>query len=156
MQQVGSPRELHTRPANWHVADFMGYRNLWPGRVEQVDGVRATVGSSGHQLVGEAVGDLRAGVDAVVAVRPEDVRVDGSGETRDALPATIEVVEYQGRELAAEARTDTGLLLHLRTEQRIAPGDQVKLAVDPRRLLVYPADAAQRADRLADVAEAAR
>ncbi|MEO3770552.1 ABC transporter ATP-binding protein [Micromonospora sp. B9E7] len=156
VQQVGSPRELHTRPANWHVADFMGYRNLWPARVEQVDGARAAVESSGHRLLGEAVGDLHPGADAVVAVRPEDIRVDGPGETRNALSATIEVVEYQGREFAAEARTDTDLLLHLRTEQRIAPGDQVKLAVDPHRLLVYPADTAQRADRLVDAAKAAR
>ncbi|MEK8106171.1 ATP-binding cassette domain-containing protein [Micromonospora sp. M12] len=69
---------------------------------------------------------------------PEDIRVDRAGETGNAMSATVEVVEYQGREFAAEARTDTGLLLHLRTEQRIAPGDQVKLAIDPQRLLVYP------------------
>ena len=28
VQQVGTPEDLHTRPANWRVADFMGYRNL--------------------------------------------------------------------------------------------------------------------------------
>ncbi|RAO00912.1 ABC transporter ATP-binding protein [Micromonospora noduli] len=156
VQQIGSPRELHTRPANWHVADFMGYRNLWRGRVEQSEGARATVESSGHRLLGEAVGGLQPGAEAVVAVRPEDIRVDGPGETRNAMSATVEVVEYQGRELAAEARTDTGLLLHLRTEQRIAPGDQVKLAVDPQRLLVYPADASTQPDRLADAPGATR
>ncbi|MCG5462430.1 TOBE domain-containing protein [Micromonospora sp. MED01] len=72
------------------------------------------------------------------------------------MSATVEVVEYQGRELAAEARTDTGLLLHLRTEQRIAPGDQVKLAVDPQRLLVYQADAQTQPKRLADAPGATR
>ncbi|MCX5117180.1 ABC transporter ATP-binding protein [Micromonospora sp. NBC_00362] len=156
VQQIGSPPELHTRPANWHVADFMGYRNLWRGQVEQLDGPRATVESSGHRLIGEVVGDLQPRADAMVAVRPEDIRVDGPGETRNAMSATVEVVEYQGRELAAEARTDTGLLLHLRTEQRIAPGDQVKLAVDPQRLLVYPADAAREADRLPEAAGTTR
>ena len=30
VQQIGTPEELHTQPANWHVADFMGYRNLLP------------------------------------------------------------------------------------------------------------------------------
>ncbi|MGW3605461.1 ABC transporter ATP-binding protein [Micromonospora sp. NPDC005161] len=160
VQQIGSPREMHNRPANWHVADFMGYRNLWRGRVEQLDGTRATVESSRHRLLGEAIGDLQAGAEAVVAVRPEDIRVDGPGEAHNTMSATIEVVEYQGRELAAEARTETGQLLHLRTEQRIAPGDQVKVAIDPQRLLVYPAGAAQatdpRPDHLADTSEAAR
>ncbi|MBX6389622.1 MAG: ABC transporter ATP-binding protein, partial [Frankia sp.] len=28
VQQIGTPEELHSRPANWHVADFMGFRNL--------------------------------------------------------------------------------------------------------------------------------
>src|SRR5699024_1741776 len=28
VQQVGTPEELHASPVNWHVADFMGYRNL--------------------------------------------------------------------------------------------------------------------------------
>ncbi|MEU8210879.1 ABC transporter ATP-binding protein [Micromonospora sp. NPDC049044] len=156
VQQIGSPRELHTRPANWHVADFMGYRNLWRGRVQRRDGSRATVESSGQRLHGEAVGDPADGADVVVAVRPEDIRVDGAGGTTNALSATIEVVEYQGRELAAEARTDTGQSLHLRTEQRIAPGDQVKLAIDPRRLLVYPAGGTADIDRRADASAATR
>ncbi|MDG4809570.1 ABC transporter ATP-binding protein [Micromonospora sp. WMMD1120] len=145
VQQIGSPRELHTRPANWHVADFMGYRNLWRGRVTRRDGDLVTVDAAGERLLGEAVRDLRPGAGAVVAVRPEDIRVDAAGESRNALSATVEVVEYQGRELAAEARTDTGLLLHLRTEQRITPGDQVKLAIDRRRLLVYADDRADSA-----------
>jgi putative spermidine/putrescine transport system ATP-binding protein len=47
-------------------------------------------------------------------------------------------VEYQGRELAVEVRTGSARALHLRTEQRLAPGDAVTLGVDPARLLVYP------------------
>ena len=27
VQQIGTPEQLHNNPANWHVADFMGYRN---------------------------------------------------------------------------------------------------------------------------------
>ncbi|MFD0516926.1 ABC transporter ATP-binding protein [Paractinoplanes durhamensis] len=36
VQQIGTPEELHTRPANRHVADFMGYRNLLPLKVTAV------------------------------------------------------------------------------------------------------------------------
>src|SRR5699024_1581471 len=35
VQQVGTPEELHTSPVNWHVADFMGYRNLLDVTVDQ-------------------------------------------------------------------------------------------------------------------------
>jgi len=138
VQQIGTPQELHTRPSNWHVADFMGFRNLWRGRTEAVVGDDVTVLYDGIRLAGK--GTVDRDMEVVVAVRPEDIRVDAAGETRNALSATVEVVEYQGRELAAEARTESGQRLHLRTEHRLAPGDQVKLSVDPDRLLVYPAE----------------
>jgi putative spermidine/putrescine transport system ATP-binding protein len=137
VQQVGTPEELHARPANWHVADFMGFRNMLEMTAPHASGDDVVVEGEGLRLVGTAVSPVAAGATVVAAVRPEDVRVaDADGENR--LEATVEVVEYQGRELAVEARTAAGRALHLRTEQRLAPGDRVTLAIDPKRLLVYP------------------
>ncbi|RKN32405.1 ABC transporter ATP-binding protein [Micromonospora musae] len=152
VQQIGSPEELHTRPANWHVADFMGYRNLWTMRVREAADGTVAVELDGLRLVGVPVGPVAPGDEVIVAVRPEDVRVDQAGATTNAVPAQIEVVEYQGRELAAEAVTAAGSRVHLRTDQRVAPGDQVTLSIDPQRLLVFPGDAA--ATRPADPATA--
>jgi putative spermidine/putrescine transport system ATP-binding protein len=155
VQQVGSPQELHTRPVNWHVADFMGYRNLWPMRAQAAQGGLITVEAGGLRLVGDPVGRPAPGDGVVCGVRPEDVRVDEPDATTNVLPAEIEVVEYQGRELAAEARTDSGIRVHLRTDQRVAPGDRVTLSIDPQRLLVFPDDSDERpASGLRDFAEA--
>ncbi|MFU8851791.1 ABC transporter ATP-binding protein [Micromonospora sp. SL1-18] len=139
VQQIGSPQELHTRPGNWHVADFMGYRNLWPMRVRSVEAGLATVEADGLRLVGDPVAPVGPGAAVIAGVRPEDVQVDAPG-AENAVPAEVEVVEYQGRELAAEARTASGLQVHVRTERRIAPGDRVTLSVAPQRLLVFPAE----------------
>jgi putative spermidine/putrescine transport system ATP-binding protein len=54
------------------------------------------------------------------------------------VPATVSVVEYQGREFAVEVRTATGLRLHLRTPVRLVPGDPLTLQVPADRLLVFP------------------
>jgi putative spermidine/putrescine transport system ATP-binding protein len=54
------------------------------------------------------------------------------------VDATVEVVEYQGREFAVEARTRDGLRLHVRTGARVVPGDAVTLTIAPERLLVFP------------------
>jgi putative spermidine/putrescine transport system ATP-binding protein len=140
VQQIGTPEELHTAPRTWAVADFMGYRNLLPvtarSSAQQGDPVEIAVG--GQALRGTAVAAVTAGSAVVAAVRPDDVRtgpVDGPG-----LRALVEVVEYQGREFAIEARTPDGVGLFLRTEHRLVPGDPVTLTVDVQRLLVFPGD----------------
>jgi putative spermidine/putrescine transport system ATP-binding protein len=150
VQQIGTPEQLHTSPQTWHVADFMGYRNLLPvtaqtaasgGQVSTVD-----VAIGGQRARGTAVGSIERGARVVAAIRPDDVRVvpadgaaDGSTDGHS-LRAVVEVVEYQGRDLAMEVRTPDGLHLYLRTQQRLVPGDEVSLTIDPQRLLVFPAD----------------
>ncbi|MFF5227766.1 ABC transporter ATP-binding protein [Dactylosporangium sp. NPDC000521] len=134
VQQVGTPEQLHTRPANRHVADFMGFRNLLPMKVVAASSKAVTVGGGGLTLHGTAVGDLAVDDAVVAGVRPESLRIADEG-----FPATVEVVEYQGRELAVEVVTDAGQRLHLRTADRPAPGDKIRLAVDPSSLLVFPA-----------------
>jgi putative spermidine/putrescine transport system ATP-binding protein len=137
VQQIGTPEDLHARPANWHVADFMGFRNMFPMTVTRTSGEDVVVEGEGLRLVGSAVSPLAEGADVIAAVRPEDVRVV-TGEGDNLVAATVEVVEYQGRELAVEVRTSGGRALHLRTDHRLAPGDPVTLTVEPHRLLVYP------------------
>jgi putative spermidine/putrescine transport system ATP-binding protein len=135
VQQIGTPEELHTRPANAHVADFMGYRNLLPMRVTGVSGDEVTVEGCGMTLRGTAVGALKAGDDVVAGIRPEDLRVGPS----EGVPVTVEVVEYQGRSVAVEARVAQGTRLHLLLEQRPAVGDKITVGADPARVLVFGA-----------------
>ena len=136
VQQIGTPEELHSRPVNRHVADFMGYRNLVPMTVTALAGDRVTVEGHGMTLQGTAIGALSPGDAVVAGVRTEDLRVADAG-----IPVTVEVVEYQGRELAVEARTDGGVALHLRATERPHPGDKVTVRADPARVLVFGAAA---------------
>jgi putative spermidine/putrescine transport system ATP-binding protein len=143
VQQIGTPEELHNAPVNWHVADFMGFRNLLELEVTHMSGDEIAVAGDGLKLVGTAAsGSPAVGDQVIAAVRPDDVLLDGPANR---IEATVEVVEYQGRELAVEVRTGTGRALHLRTTKRLAPGDAVTLAVDPARLLVYPLEPGEAA-----------
>ena len=158
VQQVGTPEELHTRPRNWHVADFMGFRNLLPATVAEVRDDHVVVAVGGLRLAATPMVPLSAGDEVVAGVRPEDLTVVGGGATGGAgsasytaatgtsaggyaagstIEAVVEVVEYQGREVAVEARTPQGVRLHLRTAERVAPGDTVTLAVAPGALLAF-------------------
>jgi putative spermidine/putrescine transport system ATP-binding protein len=133
VQQIGTPEELHANPVNWHVADFMGYRNLLRLRAGATTGDRVTVEGDGLSLIGTPVGEIAPGADVIAAVRPEDVVIGDAG-----VPAVVEVVEYQGREVAVEARTEGGTMVNLRSMERPKPGDRIALTVDPARLLVFP------------------
>jgi putative spermidine/putrescine transport system ATP-binding protein len=158
VQQIGTPRELHARPANWQVADFMGYRNLFPATVVQASNDEAVVDlDGGLRLPGVPARPVGPGERVVLGVRPEDLRILGrstgpapgppgaedetghaKGETEH-VKGVVEVVEFQGRELSVEVRADFGLRLHLRTDHLLRPGDAVRLRAAPQRLLVFPA-----------------
>ena len=138
VQQIGTPEQLHTEPANWHVADFMGYRNLLPLTAGDRTGAGIVVEVEGQQLTGTPVGDPQPGSAVIAGIRPEDLRIGPAGGT--GVPATVEVVEYQGREVAVEARTGGGIPLNLRATDRPAVGDRITVTVEPRRLLIFPAD----------------
>jgi putative spermidine/putrescine transport system ATP-binding protein len=164
VQQIGTPEELHNNPANWHVADFMGYRNLLDLEVEQVSGSQAQVSGHGLSLVGTAVHDVTAGDSVRVAVRPHDLLVvpdRASGQNtagQNMFEALVNVVEYQGREFAVGVTTSTGQNLFVHAEQAPRVGDRVILRVDPARALVYQTDLEREnaSSRAAAPAEPAR
>ncbi|PRX49329.1 putative spermidine/putrescine transport system ATP-binding protein [Prauserella shujinwangii] len=141
VQQVGTPEDLHTRPANWHVADFMGYRNLLRLTAGERTGGAIRVEGRGLRLEATPVGDIRSGQPVVAGVRPEDLVITDSADPGgNVVRATVDVVEYQGREHAVEAWTDDGVRLHIRSGRRPASGDEVTLRVDRARLLAFPDD----------------
>jgi putative spermidine/putrescine transport system ATP-binding protein len=130
VQQVGPPEEVYAEPVNRFVASFMGYRNELRLPVTAITGTRVELGG----LTGTRCEEVAAGAHAVAAIRPEDFAI---GDGPNALAATVEVVEYQGREVAVQARTDDGTALHLRTHERPASGDRITVTVPPERVLVF-------------------
>jgi putative spermidine/putrescine transport system ATP-binding protein len=140
VQQVGTPEELHDHPANWHVADFMGYRNLIDLTVESVQGNQARVAGNGMDLLAKLVQPASVGDHIRVAIRPSDLLVVRPGEStagRNTLEAQVNVVEYQGREFAVGVTTPGGQSLFVHADEAPVAGSMVTLAVDPVRALVY-------------------
>jgi putative spermidine/putrescine transport system ATP-binding protein len=135
IRQVGKPDELYSSPAHLDVADFMGYRNAVPGRVTGVEGdrVRIEVGD-GASLLGRPMGGISSGP-AVAMIRPDDLE-PVAGEI--GVPATVDTIEYRGREYHGLARTAGGKELIFRSSTPVARGAEVRLGADQDRVLVYP------------------
>ena len=143
VQQIGTPEELHKSPANWRVADFMGYRNLIDLDVTAVKGSAVTLEGEGFSLRGTAVRPVTVGDKARAAIRPEDLVVVSQGEPArggNTMAATVSVVEYHGREFAVGVTSPSGRGLHVHSDHAPAIGSTVELTADPARVLVYQAD----------------
>ena len=158
VQQVGTPEELHDNPVNWHVADFMGYRNLIDVEVVAVEGTRVRVAGAGLELAATLVQPAAVGDVVRVAVRPSDLRVVEPGAApaaagRNTFPAVVTTVEYQGREFAVGATTSGGQSLHVHAETAPETGGTVTLTLDPARALVYRSNLDALSDEQRELAE---
>ncbi len=75
--QQGSPNDIYDRPESDFVADFIGSANLLPGRAQTSaeKGGEVTVGvSDGVSVTGISTVPLAAGDEAVLVIRPENVK----------------------------------------------------------------------------------
>ena len=100
LQQVGTAKDIYTRPVNRFVADFIGETNFLTGTAE-AGGVRL---ATGDVIEVEGLKPIDMGRPHTVIVRPEQLRL-GAVEP-GALPATVASLVYFG--------TDTHCHLHLK------------------------------------------
>ncbi|MDQ0394492.1 ABC transporter ATP-binding protein [Labrys monachus] len=137
IRQVGTPHELYESPADRDVAEFMGFRNQLSGTCLAREGKRARLGAGDAVVEGIARGALAEGAAAVAVFRPDDIAVRTDGAP--GLAATVEAIEYRGREYVGTARMADGLSLIFRSEGPVGIGERVGLVPDPARVLIFPA-----------------
>jgi putative spermidine/putrescine transport system ATP-binding protein len=135
IRQVGTPYELYEGPRYLDVAEFMGFRNKVKGKVVRVgDGV-ATIVIGDAELSGRMREPLSVGDTAVLAARGDDVESGSKG--RNAIPVTVETIEYRGREYVGTARTESGMEMIFHGPQNVTSGSHISLVIDPTRALLF-------------------
>jgi putative spermidine/putrescine transport system ATP-binding protein len=160
IQQVGTPEEVFSDPANLFVADFMGFKNMWKAKLtslnqspEHLDAVAKTSGGSLRARLRYPEGDPRrdaivaaysSGSSVVTAIRPEDIQV-GAAEGMNALGCTAVLVEYQGQLSQVSARfgdhaseSEGEDRIDFRSALRIAEGRSLELGVAADKVLLFP------------------
>jgi putative spermidine/putrescine transport system ATP-binding protein len=137
IRQVGTPAELYAEPAHLDVADFMGYRNRIEGVLVGQAGGMASVDIGGAVIEGRSRGEIKGGR-AVAAMRPDDLTPVANGAK--GISAAVESIEYRGREFHGVARTPQDVELHFSSPLRLEIGAAVRLAAEPRQVLIFSAD----------------
>jgi putative spermidine/putrescine transport system ATP-binding protein len=140
LMQSGTPQEIHDRPKNVFVADFMGFRNFFRVNIASLLGGVAE-GVSGNLTLRARAGEgFAVGTDAVMAIRPEDIQIGAGPAGARTVPGRVEIVEYLGREQEAAVRTEDGTRIWLRTAAHMQVGDQVDLAFPVDKVVLLPAE----------------
>src|SRR2546421_8285912 len=137
VQQIASPYEIYAQPANLHVANFMGYRNLFELDIVREDGMRVELAGPDMRLAGTRQ-QAGAGKRAMVAIRPEELALGDGPNGANTITARVDNVEYCGRDSLVDVITAGGTRLHVRATTSPALGDQVRVHASPERVLVYP------------------
>jgi putative spermidine/putrescine transport system ATP-binding protein len=152
IQQVGNAQEVYAKPVNLFTADFMGYKNMWEGKivrfVESGDGVEMILDVNGISVVSklsftknDAVRKINlktayeTGKTVLTAIRPEDITA-GEG-TVNCFECRISLTEYLGKVSNISADMQNGVKIDARPECDTFTGNTIKLYVPPEKILVF-------------------
>jgi multiple sugar transport system ATP-binding protein len=155
VEQIGSPLELYNRPGNFFVAGFLGSPRMNFFRAQmaplEANAIELTLGGTAKRLRLPRSKDFAPvpGAEVLVGVRPEAFREEApDGVT---IEATVKVVESLGREtllyadasplLTTGSESQEGYIaVHRPSQQTVAYGSAIRLAIDPRDVFVFAAE----------------
>ncbi|MFB2532137.1 ABC transporter ATP-binding protein [Paracoccus sp. p4-l81] len=147
IQQMGTPAEIYTRPANLFVADFMGSpaMNLIPARAR---GTQIEIDRDGAApiVLPAPVGASLPG-DVILGLRPEDIAEQGyrSGAGVHHAECLVDIVEPAGADTFVMTRLggkEVTARLHAETSAR--PGQVLPVALDLSKASFFDPASGQR------------
>ena len=152
IQQVGKAQEVYKKPVNLFTADFMGYKNMWEGKivrfVENGDELEMTLDINGIPIISKFVyskndavhkiallNAYEAGKAVITAIRPEDI-IAGESPV-NCFECNINLTEYLGKVSNVTANMQNGLKIDARPECDTFSGNTIKLCIPPEKILVF-------------------
>jgi iron(III) transport system ATP-binding protein len=147
IQQIGTPREIYTKPANRFVADFIGFDNILKAEVVEASADRPLLrlGGDGPLLRYTTVADHQPGTVVEVAARANAFHlVPRSAADEQCFAAEVEGVTYLGDDVEYRVRVgQNGLIARIpdaevRSAGTAAPpaaGDTIHLRIAPDELI---------------------
>lgn len=142
IEQVGTPEELYSKPANAFVADFIGEMNFVPA--ERVGDHLLRIGQTELQFDGaKAHSDAR---EIAVAIRPESVKVgEAERQSTNTLDAVVKDSEYLGNMVRArlsggdlsEHSMRADIATDLVRQLMLANGNSLPITLPAEQLLVF-------------------
>ena len=143
--QVGTPRQLYTRPESAFVAQFIGGTNLLPGTLDERGDLLTVKTPVGLIRAVNGASDIARGDLVFCSVRPESLRLQTEGLLSaglNQLTGEIQSIMYFGDSEQYSLRLTDGTLVRAvdynQTGRTAEVGKRVSVAIDPRDVVVLP------------------
>ncbi|MEL6234173.1 MAG: ABC transporter ATP-binding protein [Pseudomonadota bacterium] len=139
IQQDATPEAVYQTPANRFVAGFLGMTSMLAGRY-----VGDAIEIGGQRLPGRPGPGLSDGAPAEAAIRAEQIRILGPGETAEiSLEAIVDQRVFEGDrvlyELRAPSLADATLaVFDPAGRSDHSPGDAVRIGLAAADLMIFP------------------
>ena len=138
VMQMDAPETLYARPASVFVARFVGFDNLIPVEITDEAGGAVEARAGGAVLRLPRSGHPFPGRRAVLAARPEGLRVT-DGAAAEGIPARIGLRTYLGRAYQYVCDTDLGTMTaNGPLGAPIGAGDTATLVPEPEHCCLLP------------------
>jgi spermidine/putrescine transport system ATP-binding protein len=115
IQQLDTPRQLYTRPANRFVASFIGETNFLDAQLTARGVFLANADGSPGARMDVACDNRRPGTGLTLTIRPEQLRITQS-DAPDSLAATVTDLVYFGTDTHLHLRLAQGATLTARLQ----------------------------------------
>jgi ABC-type Fe3+/spermidine/putrescine transport system ATPase subunit len=131
IEQSGRPLDLFDRPANRFAAEFMGYENIFEGRLVARDNAIAVIELSGGLIARGILAEnaSQVGSQVCLAVRAERMTAVAHSHEEDAafnvLPGTLQRQVYRGKYTDQAVETPLGAI-RLRNWNRVSSTEAVR------------------------------
>lgn len=134
--QIGTPSQVYESPNNKFVADFFGTINFFNATVQNANQdskvLCATLEKTGTELDAKFDGNIHAGDQITIAVRPEKISITKNNPEGENLTVTKGVVEdlaYYGNRSIYRIRSQSGRIIQV-SAQNFARSEQLALEWD--------------------------
>jgi len=144
VEQTGTPDEIYGLPRSEFVADFIGSANLIRGhhRVDLDGHGLIALETAGRQIIYGMAYGRPAGAELVVSVRTVHLQIslERPAETKNVWPVRVEKTVFQGDFSQVHIGWgDQRLIARCAAMEPIAPGREVYMAIEPRRVVLLGA-----------------